>query len=264
MVSAFSVTPTNLDFGSIFVGATASIDVIVTNISGATQSPNFAGGAPFDPNNFGGSQDCAGVTFAPGDHCTLSYEFNPTSSGLKTSSTTFDIDDENFAISMTGVGLFPFTVAPTSLDFGSVAVGATATLDVVITNISGVSQSPNFAGGAPLDPTDFGGSQDCGGFTFAPGDHCTFSYEFHPTSVGTKTTNTAFDIDDENFPISMTGVGGESLPTTAPPSSTAPVAGTGLPTTGSPVQTLITAGAILIVAGIGVLAIAWLRRRRTA
>src|SRR5262245_10655299 len=56
MVSAFSVTPTNLDFGSIFVGATASIDVIVTNISGATQSPNFAGGAPFDPSNFGGSQ----------------------------------------------------------------------------------------------------------------------------------------------------------------------------------------------------------------
>src|SRR5262245_45149898 len=57
----FSVTPTSLDFGAVGIGTTASLDIVVTNDGGATGQPNFSGGAPNDPTNFGGSQNCAGV-----------------------------------------------------------------------------------------------------------------------------------------------------------------------------------------------------------
>jgi uncharacterized repeat protein (TIGR01451 family) len=100
-----------------------------------------------------------------------------------------------------------FTVAPTALDFGSVALGETASLPVLITNVSSVSQTPNFAGGAPFDSTNFGGSQNCAGKTFAPGDSCTFTYQFQPTTVGPHSTSTTIGIDAENYGITMSGTG---------------------------------------------------------
>ena len=44
---------------------------------------------------------------------------------------------------------------------------------VTITNVSGLSQTPTFTGGAPLDATNFGFSQNCAGVTLPPGGTCT-------------------------------------------------------------------------------------------
>jgi hypothetical protein len=93
-------------------------------------------------------------------------------------------------------------------------VGSTSSLPVLITNISPVNQSPNFSGGAPIDPTNFGGSQDCAGKTFAPGDSCTFTYEFTPSTTGLLSTTTTIGVDSANFPISLSGVGGDGTGTT--------------------------------------------------
>ncbi len=72
-----------------------------------------------------------------------------------------------------------FTVSPTTLAFGSVPTGATGTIAVTITNTSGVSQTPNFAGGAPNDPTNFGGSQNCAGVALAAGGHLPIYLHVH-------------------------------------------------------------------------------------
>ncbi len=205
----FTVSPTTLDFGSVYVGATASLPITITNVSSTTQTPNFSGGAPNDPDNFGGSQNCAGVPLAPNGSCTFTYEFTPATVGPHSSSTTIGIDSENFSITMSGTGLSPFTVVPTTLNFGSVFVGATATLPITITNVSGVSLTPNYSGGAPNDPDNFGGSQNCAGVTLAAGGSCTFTYDFTPTTVGPLSSSTTIGIDDENFPITMSGIGVE-------------------------------------------------------
>jgi hypothetical protein len=204
----FSATPSNLVFGNVPVGATASLPVTITNVSAVPQTPSFSGGAPLDPTNFGGSQNCAGTTLAPGGTCTFTYTFNPTTLGAKASSTTIGIDSENFPITMSGTGVSAFSVTPVNLVFGSVPVGATASLPVTITNTSGVPQTPSFSGGAPLDPTNFGGSQNCAGTTLAPGGSCTFTYTFQPATVGAKSSSTTIGIDSENFPITMSGTGG--------------------------------------------------------
>src|SRR2546426_1185137 len=84
----FTVTPTTLSFPDTYVNATSSIAVVITNVSGVSQTPSYAGGAPADPTNFGGSQNCAGVTLAPNASCAFTYTFNPTTSGAKSSNTT--------------------------------------------------------------------------------------------------------------------------------------------------------------------------------
>jgi len=210
----FTVTPTNLVFGGVPAGATATIAVTITNTTAVSQTPNFSGGAPFDPVNFGGSQNCAGVPLAPGGSCQFTYQFHPTTLGAISSSTTIGINADNFPITMSGTGISAFSVAPTNLIFGGVPLGTTATIPVTIINTSGVSQTPNFAGGAPLDPVNFGGSQNCAGVPLAPGGACQFTYQFHPTTLGAISSNTTIGIDSENFSITMAGTGTSSFSVT--------------------------------------------------
>lgn len=105
LAGGFVVAPTDLQFGSVFVNDSASIAVVIANVSGIPQMPNFAGGAPFDQENFGGFQNCAGVTLASGGSCAFTYVFHPASIGLKVSSTTIGIDDQNFAVALRGNGV---------------------------------------------------------------------------------------------------------------------------------------------------------------
>jgi hypothetical protein len=203
----FTVTPTTLTFPDTYAGSSSSLTVTITNASATTQTPNFSGGAPNDPTNFGGSQNCAGVPLAPNDTCAFTYVFEPASAGPKSSSTTIGIDSETFQITMSGTGLFPFTVTPTTLAFPDTSVGSTSSLPVTITNVSPATLTPAFAGGAPIDPTNFGGSQNCAGVPLAPNDSCAFTYVFEPVSVGPKSTSTTIGIDDEFFEITMSGTG---------------------------------------------------------
>ena len=163
-------------------------------------------GAPNDPVNFGGFQNCAGVPLPPGGSCQFTYEFHPTTLGAKSSSTTIGINSENFQITMSGTG-GAFNVAPLDVAFGSVPLCASASMAVTITNVSGLSQTPTFTGGAPLDATNFGFSQNCAGVTLPPGGTCTFMYTFHPVTAGPISSSTTIGIDGNDTPITLSGVG---------------------------------------------------------
>lgn len=204
----FMVTPTDLEFGDAFVGEEVTLAITITNVSGAEQSPQFSGGAPLDSENFGGSQNCAGVTLPPGGSCHFTYRFRPASEGPKATSTKIGIDAESYPITMSGTGLFPYEVAPAWLDFGAVAVGASHELPVVITNLSAVEQSPAFAGGAPFDHENFGGWQNCAGVTLPPDGSCLFTYVFHPVAIGGPIESyTGIWLDGRNFRIDFVGYG---------------------------------------------------------
>ena len=255
-----SLSSTDLDFGSRYLGDDASIDIVVTNTGTAPVSPNFAGGAPADGTNYDASQNCAGVTLDPGDTCTFTYTFQPTTAGSHPSSTTIGIgvldDDVDHPITLAGTGLFPITAAPTDLDFGTIPVNSTKAIDVVITNVGTAPVTPNFAGGAPADPTNFDASQDCAGVPLDPGDTCSFTYTFQPTTVGPHTSSTTIGIgvldDDVDVPITLGGCGDSggcgqppstttsstTTTTTAPTSTTPPtVVGTSTTSTTSPTAT---------------------------
>jgi Protein of unknown function (DUF3048) N-terminal domain/Protein of unknown function (DUF3048) C-terminal domain/Abnormal spindle-like microcephaly-assoc'd, ASPM-SPD-2-Hydin len=210
----FTVSPTTLSFPATYVGSTSSLTVTITNGSSTTQTPNFAGGAPNDPTNFGGSQNCAGVALDPGATCQFTYTFEPTTPGDHTSSTTIGIDSDNFSITMSGHAEFPLTVAPTDVSFPDTTVGDTSSMAVVVTNVSPTALTPNYAGGAPTDPTNFGGSQNCAGVSLAGGQSCQFTYTFTPSAPGPWSTSTTIDVDGQNFAISLHGTGVDESNTT--------------------------------------------------
>jgi Protein of unknown function (DUF3048) N-terminal domain/Protein of unknown function (DUF3048) C-terminal domain/Abnormal spindle-like microcephaly-assoc'd, ASPM-SPD-2-Hydin len=226
----FTVSPTTLSFPATYVGSTSSRTVTITNGSSTTQTPNFAGGAPNDPTNFGGSQNCAGVALDPGATCQFTYTFEPATPGDHMSSTTIGIDGDNFSITMSGHAEFPLTVAPTDVSFPDTAVGDTSSMAVVVTNVSPTALTPNYAGGAPTDPTNFGGSQNCAGVSLAGGQSCQFTYTFTPSAPGPWSTSTTIDVDGEDFAITLHGTGVDesnatTTTTTSPANQTGPAGG---------------------------------------
>jgi len=89
----------------VVLGATGNVTVTFKNMTAGSLTPNYSGGAPNDPTNFGGSQNCAGVTLAPGDSCQFTYTFEPATLGPHDSSTTIGVDSDNLSITMKGCGI---------------------------------------------------------------------------------------------------------------------------------------------------------------
>ncbi len=103
--TGFGVAPLDLDFGNVVLGATGTVPIVITNLTAAPLTPNYAGGAPNDPTYFGGSQNCAGVELASNGSCQFTYTFSPTAQGPFTSATTIDIDGDSVSITMKGCGI---------------------------------------------------------------------------------------------------------------------------------------------------------------
>lgn len=104
------------------------------------------------------------------------------------------------------------TVAPTSLNFGSQAVGTTsATQNVILTNSQSTALTITNIFGNGTNSSDFGQSNDCGSSVPA-GDACTISMNFTPSATGTRTANLVISDSASNSPqtVSLTGVGTNS------------------------------------------------------
>lgn len=134
-----------------------------------------------------------------------------------------------------------------TVDFGAVPVGSTATASVTLTNTGGDPFGPiNMFGGAP--PTaEFNASQNCQARTLPAGGSCQVNYSFTASATGTFNDTSSFTIsetqsqsDGENFSVALSAVGDDpnattttaapTTTTTAPPSPTP----TNPPTPGNP------------------------------
>ncbi|WP_088635932.1 choice-of-anchor D domain-containing protein [Phaeobacter sp. 22II1-1F12B] len=101
-IDPFLVTPLSVNFGEALIGQLSPPQfVTITNVSSASLSPNFAGGA-VPGGNFPGSQNCAGKTFAPNESCQFQYAFMPTTEGVFFGTTNFAIDGKTRTLNFTG------------------------------------------------------------------------------------------------------------------------------------------------------------------
>ena len=117
-------TPSTLSFGQVIVGKTAQLSLVLKNDQPwirtvqnfYTMSPGFSVTGPTVP-----------FTVAPGTSVTLTVTFAPQSAGLEGSSVF--IAGPSVDIPLTGTGITPtagtLTIAPSTLNFGSVDVGST-------------------------------------------------------------------------------------------------------------------------------------------
>jgi uncharacterized repeat protein (TIGR01451 family) len=105
----------------------------------------------------------------------------------------------------------PDAVAPTSIDFGSQAVGSSsAPQTVTLSNTGTASISVSSVSKTGANPGDFATSADtCTGKTIAAGGTCTIQASFVPSATGARTASLAFNDDSDDSPqtVPLSGIG---------------------------------------------------------
>lgn len=216
-----------LSLGGTFVGGQLTGSVVFTNQGSETltiqsvQQPSTPFSSPDAPAD--------GTQLAPGDSITVDISFQSQTAG----SFTPDIytigldtaDGENVTVGLSASAGTPgdLQFSSQAVDFGSVAVGTTATQSFTITNTGGtavtVEKSKPPFGGAFAATTSLPE-----GTSIEPGQTLTESVTFSPTTVGPASGDWPITGDDESgqHQVQFTGTG-------VPPTSTPPGGGSGTP-----------------------------------
>jgi len=212
---ALSADPDSIDFGTISVGDTASAQSFTVTNSG-TLTTTIGTVLVSSPSEFplaGGT--CAGATLAPADTCTVSVAFKPAAGGTR--SATMDVGGSGGAavsVTLSGTGRstppttpVPTTVArpvlsasPSSLDFGTVLIGAAASTQTVTIRNTGTGATSTTATVTGADAGDFAvTSNACAGRSLSPSASCTLTLAFNPTAPGGRSAS-----------VTVSGTGGAS------------------------------------------------------
>ncbi len=198
----FSSDKSQLNFGNVSVGSSKQDSVTITNIGTAdlimdsVRSSNIV--FTVTPNN---------ATIAPNASKKYYVTFTPTAAGLKNAFVYFYHNDpdkkDSISLSGTGVTAPIFTVNPTSLNFGNVAIGNSKKDSVTVTNtgtanliISSVTSSNTSFTVTPLTGT------------IAPGGSQKYYVTFTPVLNGSNSGKVYFNHNDPSLKdsISVSGV----------------------------------------------------------
>lgn len=212
------VSPNSLTFTSQVVGTTsASQPVTLTNPLNTTltiSSISFTGN---NPGDFSQTNTCNGSVGAGGS-CTINVRFTPSASGTRTATldVTDDANNSPQSVSLTGTGQAPVTLSATSISFGNVLVGSSATAaPVTLTNNQSVSLT-----GINISVTGAGFSQvNTCGTSIGPGAQCTITVTFAPQSTGSQTGTVTISDSASNSPQTISLKGSGQLPVALSPST---------------------------------------------
>ncbi|MFZ0760989.1 MAG: choice-of-anchor D domain-containing protein [Candidatus Sulfotelmatobacter sp.] len=128
-------TPTSLRFGTIVVGQTQTMLVTLTNKESTSVTISGVGASD---SEFTPAPLTLPLVLAAGQSVDLSVSFTPTATGWMGGTINVSSNATNatlaVAVAGTGVNSVAVTASPSTVSFGQVAVGTSATLPVVITN----------------------------------------------------------------------------------------------------------------------------------
>jgi hypothetical protein len=129
----------------------------------------------------------------PGQSKTVTVKFAPTSSGYKTCTIETD-NDACSNVSCTGTAVPPCcSVVPTSLNFDTVAVGASSEKTFTITNCT--FSGATLSGYVTEYCSEYSIVSGSGSFSLGPGQSKSVTVKFSPTSSGYKTCTIETGID---------------------------------------------------------------------
>ncbi len=215
-----TLSPTSLNYGGIAVGTTSSSSTVTVANSGS--SPVTLGTASVSGDYQIASNSCSG-TLAPSASCAISITFHPAASGDRPGQLQVpgSVSGGQVVASLDGQGLAPgnLTLTPSSVDFGSVAQGATSSASTftlansggVLVHIASVATSGDFAVAG----------NGCSSGTLAPAATCTVSVTFTPSALGTRNGALTITSDATDSPTSgaLTGTGVTPATVTLAPGS---------------------------------------------
>ncbi|MCB0301050.1 MAG: choice-of-anchor D domain-containing protein, partial [Calditrichaeota bacterium] len=173
-----------------------------------------------DPGSFAIRDGGAPFSLAPGDSQIISVTFLPVTAGEKSASlnlTTNVPGMENVSIALSGNGVAPdISVAPDSLDFGSIFVNTTSIKNVLITNTGDTTLSIVNIRITGLNYGSFDTANITAAFDIEPGETDTIMVRFKPAVAIEHLANleiTSNDPDEEIVNVPLRGI---ALPTPIP------------------------------------------------
>jgi uncharacterized repeat protein (TIGR01451 family) len=218
-----AVSASSLDFGNVVVGASTTMTVQVSNVGDVGQNLTISnastiGGAVGEFAITGGG--CVfPATIAAGSSCGISVSFAPSFGGSRAATLRIVSNDDvnpELDVTLIGIGVKPLiSVNPSSLDFGTVLVGATsATMKVRVSNLGDPGQALTISNASVItgDIADFTVTGGGCGFpsTIAPGSSCDISLIFAPSAAGSRASILRVDSNDALNPylaVTLIGVG---------------------------------------------------------
>lgn len=208
-------------FGQVELGTTVARAITISNDGDAGSAFTISAIALDDTTEYTHSTFCDKVRLVAGDssqnNCTFTVYFTPTTHGEHdTTLTVTDNAGDSTApqgdqqhVSLTGYGTRPLAsldpAAGSTLDFGAVAPGATATRTVTISNtgdaplrVSGITLTPDAGSFAQPNPNP------CANKDIGVGVSCAFTVTFTPPASGTVTTTLRINDDSGAQPSAQT------------------------------------------------------------
>lgn len=207
---SLSAGSTSLNFGSVTVGSSKTISLTVTN-PGSNGTVNVSGVSVTGTGFTLTSAPTTPFSVAPGASASAKVTFSPTTAGAATGSLTVtsDASDSSISIPLSGTGVnatsATLAVNPTSLSFGSVALGSNQALSGALVATGG---SVNVT---TVDQTGQGFTLS--GITFpvtvTPGQNVPFTVTFAPSVSGSASGSLSFESNASNSPanVSLSGTG---------------------------------------------------------
>lgn len=203
-------SPTSLGFGNVALGTSSAKTVTIKNPSAS--SVNLTSITTSGQYTVAGSGTTpCGASLAAGKNCTVIVTFTPVATSSVTGAMTV-VNTSSTAtqvLNLSGTGVTPVTLSPSSIGFGSVAVGTTSAVQTAtITNnqTTAVPITSIVASGQFLSTT--GGSIPCGSSVPAS-SICTVGVQFSPATTGTISGVLTFSYSGSASPavMSLSGIG---------------------------------------------------------
>ncbi|MEJ2308297.1 MAG: choice-of-anchor D domain-containing protein [Gammaproteobacteria bacterium] len=214
-VPDIAVSPLSVDFGAVTVGTTGTGSVNIANVGTDDLTVNSLSvdgssefslpGAPLTP-----------FTVAPSTSVDVDLAYSPVDEGQDNASLDIASDspgEELVAVALAGTGVavqpevcVP-SVDPASLDFGSVDVGESPTLDTSFSNSGGASCT---VAAAVVSPSGEFQLLTSASFTVAPGGSVPVEVSYTPFDAGDDSGQLSFTLAGTSIDVPLSGSGVET------------------------------------------------------
>jgi hypothetical protein len=206
-----TLSPTTLNFGTVNVGLSDALPVKVTDTVGTPVSFT-ALSASGDYAVAAGTCPMVGGSLAAGSSCTLNVTFTPTATGSRTGTLNLATDATQLplTVALAGNGVEgQLQVTPGALAFGSIDVGATATLTLQLLNTGTATLTSIGNALMGTNAAEFDVVAPCSSSSLAPNQGCTETVAFTPAATGTRTATLTVTSSDPHGPsvIALSGTG---------------------------------------------------------